>query len=74
LFYTNGEKVWNKNLEVMPNGDSLNIGLVQYGNPSSITQGVTIIPKPGSMNLFYIIYMSGFNSNFPDDTVGLEYS
>lgn len=74
LFYTNGEKVWNKNLEVMPNGDSLNIGLVQYGNPSSITQGVTIIPKPGSLNLFYIIYMSGFNSNFPDDTIGLEYS
>ncbi|MBK7109633.1 MAG: hypothetical protein IPH61_11015 [Bacteroidetes bacterium] len=26
LFYTNGEKVWNKNHEVMPNGEGLEIG------------------------------------------------
>ncbi len=75
LFYTNGQNIWNKNNEVMPNGDSLNIGLVGYGYPSSITQGVTILPKPGSENLFYLIVMFDINNPFPiPDSSGLSYS
>lgn len=43
LFYTNGEKVWNKNYQLMLNGDEL------YGHNSS-TQSSAIIPYPGTYN------------------------
>ena len=43
LFYTNGEKVWNKNFQIMFNGDHLS------GHNSS-TQSSAIIPYPGTYN------------------------
>ncbi len=43
LFYTNGEKVWNKNYQLMLNGDELS------GHNSS-TQSSAIIPYPGTYN------------------------
>lgn len=56
LFYTNGQNVWNKNHEIMPNGDSLEIGLV--GDfVSSETQGVLILPKPDTPNFYYIFQL-----------------
>lgn len=56
LFYTNGQQVWNKNHEVMPNGNDLEIGLVgDYA--SSETQGVIIVPKPENSNLYYIFQL-----------------
>lgn len=51
LFYTNGFTVWNRNNQVMLNGDSL---LCNY----SETNGVLILPKPLSDSLFYIIYIN----------------
>ncbi|MBK6731584.1 MAG: T9SS type A sorting domain-containing protein [Bacteroidetes bacterium] len=54
LFYTNGEKVWNKNHEVMPNGEGLEIG--KTGGHSSITQGVTVILFS---EIAYVFYLSG---------------
>ena len=47
LFYTDGVYVWNKNHEVMPNGDGLK------GNSSSTQSGV-IIPKPNSKEIYYV--------------------
>jgi hypothetical protein len=47
LFYTNGISVWNRNHQVMVNGSGL------LGHQSS-TQSGTIVPLPGSSNLFYI--------------------
>ncbi len=47
LMYTNGEVLWNKNHQVMLNGDSL------FGNASS-TQSSIIIPQPNSKNLYYV--------------------
>lgn len=47
LFYTDGIKVWNRNHQIMPNGNGLN------GDPSS-TQSAIIVPKPGSLTLYYI--------------------
>lgn len=62
LFYTNGEKVWNRNHELMSNGTDLK------GNSSS-SQSCIIIPKPDSQNLYYIFTTDEFgNSN------GLRYS
>jgi hypothetical protein len=57
LFYTNGQKVWNKYNEVMPNGSDLLIN-VFGGYASSVTQGVIIAPKPASDKEFYLIYMA----------------
>ncbi|HEX8517575.1 MAG TPA: gliding motility-associated C-terminal domain-containing protein [Bacteroidia bacterium] len=47
LFYTDGEKVYDRNHAQMPNGFGLN------ANQSS-TQGALIIQKPSSANLYYI--------------------
>lgn len=47
LFYTDGRTVWNKNHEIMQNGEEL------YGGASS-TQSSIIVPKPGTVNKYYI--------------------
>lgn len=47
LFYSDGSTVWNRNHQVMPNGQNM------LGNASS-SQSAMIIPKPGSSNIYYI--------------------
>jgi hypothetical protein len=64
LFYSNGEKVWNQNHQVMPNGDSI------YGSYSS-TQSCIILPLPASDNLFYLFTLDDFNHNMQ---FGFRYS
>ena len=46
LFYSNGETIWNRNHQVMCNGDSL---LSSY----SSTQSSLILPLPGTDGIFY---------------------
>jgi gliding motility-associated-like protein len=65
LFYTNGEKIWDRNHEVMPNGQSI------LGNFSS-TQGALIVPLPQSRNIFYVFTTDGFYES--DLKNGLRYS
>ncbi len=55
LFYTNGQKVWDKTHSQMPAGNGLN------GNNSS-TESALIIPKPGNINQYYIFTSSGASS------------
>jgi len=62
LFYTNGQKVWNKNHQIMANGTGL------FGDLSS-SQAAVIVPKPGSSSIYYI-----FTSNPFDIDGGLRYS
>lgn len=62
LFYTDGITVYNRNHVIMVNGTGLN------GHPSS-TQSATIVPKPGSSNLFYI-----FTTDNEHDPNGFRYS
>jgi len=62
LFYTNGIDVWDRNNDVMPNGDSLS------GHPSS-SQSAVIVRKPGSTNQYYIFSVAGFVQ-----TEGIRYS
>lgn len=62
LFYTDGVTVYNRNHVVMLNGTGL------LGHPSS-TQSATIVPKPGSLNLFYI-----FTTDNEHDSDGFRYS
>ena len=47
MFYTNGRSVWNRNHQVMTNGN----GLLGSGNSS---HGSLIVQKQGSNNIFYI--------------------
>jgi hypothetical protein len=53
LFYTNGNKIWNKNHQLMPNGDSI---LSTF----SSTQGALIVPQPGSSRYFYVFTVDDF--------------
>ncbi|MCH7525027.1 MAG: hypothetical protein IIC74_08465, partial [Bacteroidetes bacterium] len=47
VFYTNGRTVWNRNHNIMPNGQGL------LGHDSS-TQSAIIVPNIANSNLFYI--------------------
>jgi len=49
LFYSDGDTVWDRNNNKMPNG----VGLIGGGTTS--TQAATIVPKPGSSNIYYLI-------------------
>ena len=51
--YTDGVTVYNKLHQIMPNGTGL------MGDPST-TQSATIVPKPGSSNLFYVFTLDAF--------------
>jgi len=64
LFYSNGEKIWNKNHQVMPNGNNL------MGHYSS-TQGVFIVPSPNSNRFFYIFTTGVFQNSYGN---GFRYS
>lgn len=57
LFYSNGQKIWNKNHNVMPNGDSL------LGHLSS-TQSSLIVPLPSSSRYFYVFTTDAFWENY----------
>ena len=57
LFYTDGQDVWNKNHDVMPNGSEL------MGHWSSC-QSALIVKRPGADSVFYVFtadHISGFN-------------
>jgi gliding motility-associated-like protein len=62
LFYTNGVTIWNKNHQIMVNGENLN------GDFSS-TNSAIIIPKPGDINIYYV-----FTVDDRGGTNGLQYS
>ncbi|WP_282044534.1 hypothetical protein, partial [Winogradskyella flava] len=52
LFYTDGRTVWNRNNQIMSNGDYFgNTGLL--GDPSSTSSGL-IVPHPTDSDLYYI--------------------
>jgi gliding motility-associated-like protein len=66
LFYTDGITVYNRDHEIMDNGEGL------FGDPSS-TQSALIVPKPEDPDLYYIFTVdTGLSENDPD--FGLNYS
>jgi gliding motility-associated-like protein len=80
LFYSDGRTVWDKNHIIMPNGNYSD-GTGLKGDPSS-TQSAIIIPKPGSINIYYIftldephhenaaVYPNAFSGNYQDSDSG----
>lgn len=55
LFYTNGNKVWNKNHDLMLNGDSLN-------GSQLVNQNSVIVPKPLCDSLYYLFTINDYDS------------
>lgn len=47
LFFTNGEFIWDRNHNLMPNG----LGLLGWGD---VQQGVLIVPLPNNNNVYYV--------------------
>ncbi len=47
LFYTEGNNVWNRFHEIMPNG-------TQLGGSFSTTQSALVVPNPSNQNIYYI--------------------
>jgi gliding motility-associated-like protein len=62
LLYSDGLNVWNKNHQIMQNGNGL------LGNQSG-GQPITIVPKPNDNKLFYLITTDAFGGSN-----GLRYS
>ncbi len=64
LFYTEGTRVWNRDGNIMPNGDNLT-GLTSPfpDQPEVITssgQGVLIVPMPDSSHKYYVFSLSSY--------------
>lgn len=64
LFYTNGEKVWDRNHQQMPNG----FGLLAQ---ASSTQATLIVPHPGSPDKYFIFTNDAVETYF---SIGIHYS
>ncbi|HXH20289.1 MAG TPA: T9SS type A sorting domain-containing protein [Chitinophagales bacterium] len=58
LFYTDAHQVWNRNHQIMQNGDSLGL---YYPTPRD---GAIIIPRPGSDSIYYIFNVDGWENQF----------
>ncbi len=56
IMYSNGEVIWNKNHQIMPNGSGL---LSHY----SSSQAALILPKPGDSRYYYVFTVDGFYQN-----------
>ncbi|MEP7197697.1 MAG: T9SS type A sorting domain-containing protein [Saprospiraceae bacterium] len=61
LFYTNGLEVYNRNYEIMLNGDDLNPGEFATGHENDgypLVSGAMILPYPGHQDRFYLLHMT----------------
>jgi len=65
LFYSNGEKVWNRNHALMPNGGAIS------ATGFSSTQGVLIVPHPADPTLFYVFLTDDMENQLAQ---GLRYT
>jgi hypothetical protein len=64
LFYTNGTKIFNRNYQIIQNGDSINAGYFQFEWDSTIKkggyrtmQGAIILPLPENDSLYYLLHL-----------------
>lgn len=70
LFYTNGDSIWNRNHELMPNGYGL-------GGHFSTTQSAVAVPDPGNANRYYVFTVyaqANLYAPFCCGSAGLNYN
>ena len=60
LFYTNGETIWNKNHQIMDNGENI-------GGDANSSQGVMIVPLPNDSSIFYVFTSDPVYGDFSYD-------
>jgi len=73
LFYTDGDSVWDKEHNLMPNGTGLGARCSGFSSQSS-TQSCLIVQKPGNTTIYYIFttdclednYLNGFRYSIID--------
>ncbi len=72
LFYTNGDSIWNRNHQVMPNGGGLAPGKQAY----STTQAAVIVPVYDNPNQYYVFSLgaSAYAGTVPPGNSALSYS
>ena len=63
LFYTDGDTVWNKNNQKMPNG----IGL---GGHYSSSQSALVVPKPGNNSQYFVFTVGSWGGMQPSLSPG----
>ncbi len=61
-FYTDGNKIWDKEHQIMPNGFGLK-------GSQKLNQNTLIVPLSGSADIYYL-----FTVNADFDTIGMNYS
>ncbi len=74
MFFTNGCAVFNKNYQIMPNGDSISSGewfdklwkSCGFGYPG--IQDVLILPDPGKENGYYLLHKTNIYNSGPEGT------
>jgi gliding motility-associated-like protein len=67
MFYADGGSIWNRNHEIMENGEGL------AGDQNNF-QSTIIIPKPGNENVYYLFYSRLKPSANPLATAGTFYA
>ncbi len=70
LFYTNGDSIWNRNHQLMPNGSGL-------GGHYSSTQSAVAVPDPGNSNRYYVFTVyaqANLYAPFCCGSAGLNYN
>ncbi len=65
LFYTNGYAVWDKNNQIMPNGNTI-FPVVGRLSPFSGTQGALIVPVLDNPNQYYIFSQEATSNSAND--------
>jgi gliding motility-associated-like protein len=80
LFYSNGVKVWDRNGNLMPNGNDLinDPGLaplpaIAVDFTSSTTQGALIVPVPGNTQKYYLFSMTCAEMGISNNGMGRLY-
>jgi gliding motility-associated-like protein len=62
LFYTDGSKVWDRNDDLMPNGNDLTPPALGPAATNSTSQGTVIVPMPGSGSKYYVFSLSSYET------------
>jgi hypothetical protein len=67
IIYSGGQKIWNRNYQIMLNGDNL------IGDDYLVTQRVLIVPQPDSETIYYVFFV-GRGPNSSSGQYGLWYN
>jgi hypothetical protein len=73
LFFSNGLAIYDKNGDLLENGDSLSpcaYTSSMGANGLNISQAVMFLPKPGNSNYFYLFHFS--NDTLSSDSIALR--